>query len=441
MRLAASLFLVTALTAPSVALASVASLKEDLAAIEIELTWSAEREEADRVALTDPVITGDRLRIEAEHLLYDESTGGVTLVDARFFDRREAKGTQASAGELIARNVRSFHLVNQTEICDPRVDRDHSPAMIEMRGFTVTPDHQAARQVGAERFSMERIVLRSRVADDGSCVTFEEAAMEGVTSVSPGRDTATIESITMQADFDGRDTATFDFELLNLTAFDPSGRSVASLARMAVSTNVTGDMPESLPTDPGAAFDLLLRTSGNVDLEIRDLYFDAPPELGGQELRGHVVARLSLAEDAIDTELDFDIQGLARLHLDLGLQLLPEGQAGGLSAMMGDEPGLAAAERLAITRLRFSAADQGAVDIAEETAGMGREKIMAELRRRLAVAPQSLVEPTMSFVEAVLDGGAGFRADPPQPVALTQIIMTGMLQPNMLASILAISPE
>lgn len=310
-----------------------------------------------------------------------------------------------------------------------------------MRGFTVTPDSDSARQVGAERFSTERVVLRSRVAADGACVTFDEAVMEGLTSMSPGGDTATAERVSLRANVDGVNAAAFDFELLNLSAFDRTGRSVATLGRMAFATDVTGELPESVPTDPGEAFDLLLRTSGTVDLEFRDLFLETPEELGGGSMSGHVVARIQLDENAIDAELDTDIQGLARLQLDLGLRVLPEGETGGLSAMMGDVPGLAAAERLAVTRLRVSAADQGAVDIAEQTVGMGRDALLERLRRQLAVAPQALVEPTMSFAEGVLAGGAGFRAEPAQPVALTQIVMTGMLQPNMLGSILAISPE
>ena len=441
MRLAASLFLVTALTAPTVALASVTSLRDDLAAMDVILSWSEERQEGESTALTGAILKGNRLHVTADHLLYDERTGTVTLTDARFIDRRGETGAEASAGELIAQDVRSFHLLNQTDICDPREALDLSPATTELRGFTVVPDPRSTRHMGAERFSMDRLMVRSRVADDGSCITFDEAAMEGVTSMSPGGDTATIESISLRGDFDGTSAAAFDLELLNLEGFDPSGRQIATLGRVSISSNMTGDLPESFPTDPNKIFDLLLRTSGDLDLEIRDLYFEAPDELGGQELQGYVVARFHHAEDVIDTELDIDIQGLARLQLDLGLKVLPQGEGGGLSAMMGDEPGLAAAERLAITRLRFSAADQGAVDIAEQTAGMGRDEIMATLRRQLTVAPQSLLEPIMSFAEGVLDGGAGFRAEPAEPVALTQIMMTGIMQPNLLGALLAISPE
>src|SRR5690606_38917478 len=99
---------------------------------------------AGRAALSDPVIRGSRLRIDADHLLYDERTGEVTLVDARFIDRRGKTGAQASAGEVIARDVRSFHLVNETDICDPRAVGELEPAMTEMRGFTVTPDSDSA---------------------------------------------------------------------------------------------------------------------------------------------------------------------------------------------------------------------------------------------------------------------------------------------------------
>ena len=441
MRLAAYLFFVTALTAPTVGLASVTSLQNELAAMDVNLSWSEERQEAGRAALTEPVIRGNRLRIEAEHLLYDQDTGIVTLIDARFLDPRGATDAQASAGEFIARDVRSFHLLNETDICDPRATSDLIPAMTEMRNLTVVPGRPATRRMSAERFSMERLVVRSRVAADGACITVDDAAMEGVTSMSPGRDTATIESITLRVAYDGSSAAAFDLDLRDLAAFDPTGRPVASLGRMAFSTNVTGDLPDSFPRDPDAAFALLLRTTGSLDLEIRDLFLEAPDELGGQEMRGHVVAQFRHGEEAIDTELDVDIQGLARLHVDLGLKILPADAGGGLSAMLGDQAGLAALERLAVTRLRFSAADQGAVDIAEQTAGMGRDAILARLRGRLAMLPQSLLEPTMSFAAGVLDGGAGFRADPAQPVALTQIMMTGMLQPNLLASILAISPE
>jgi hypothetical protein len=441
MRLAASLFLATALTAPSVALASGASLRSDLAALDVALSWSEEREAGELVALSDPVIRGDRVQIEAEHLLYDRSTGEVTLADARFIDRRGANGTTASAGEMVADSPQAFRVVNKTEVCAPGHDGEFNPATIELRGFTVIPDPEVDGRMGAESFAMERLTVRMRVADDQSCVTLDEASILGVTSKSPGGDTATIETISMRSDMDGDSTAAFDFEMRNLTAFDPAGRTVASLGRMAVSTNVTGDFPETLPRDPRRAIDLLLRASGTVDLEISELFAEAPEELGGQTFRGHVVARLHSDDDAIDAELDIDISGLARLRLDLGLQVLPEGETANLSAMLGDIPGLAAAERLAVTRLHLSAADQGAVDIAEQTTGMGREDILTQLRGRLAVVPPPLIEPTMSFAEAVLDGGAGFRAQPAEPVALTQIMVTGMLQPNLLGSILAIVPE
>ncbi len=441
MRIAASLLLATALTAPAVALASGSALRDDLAAMDVTLSWSDEREEADGIALADAVIMGDRLQIEAEQLLYDPDTGEVTLTDVRFIDRRGETAAEASAQELIAQDAQSFHLVNETEICGSEATDDLHATMTEMRGLTVIPEQQSESRMGAERFAMDRVVARSRVAADGSCVTFDEAQIQGVTSVSPAGDTATIEAIDMRAAFDGQSAAAFDFDLRNLTATDAGGRAVASFGRMAISTNVTGDIPQSVPTDPGRAFDMLLRTSGTHDIEIRDLFVETPEEFGGDEMRGHIVARFAHNAEAIDTLLDIDVQGLARLNLDLGLVVQPEGTNGGLSAMLGDEPGLAAAERLAISRLRFSAADLGAVDIAEQNAGMGRDEIMAQLRRQLGRLPQPLIEPTTSFAEAVLDGGAGFRAEPPQPVALTQIIMTGMLQPQMLGSILAISAD
>jgi len=441
MRLAASLLVVTALTIPAVALASAAALQDELAAMDIQLSWSGEHQEAGRDALTAPTITGNRLRIEAEQLLYDQDTGIVTLIDARFLDQRGENDAQASAGEVIAQDVGSFHLVNETENCDPSATADLIPAVTEIRGLAVVPGQPSARRMSAESFSMERLVVRARVAADGSCITFDDAAMEGVTSMSPGGDTATIETVTLRTAYDGSNAAAFDLDLRNLAAFDKTGRSVASLGRMAFATTITGELPDSFPRDPGAAFDLLLRTSGNLDFEMRDLFLEAPDELGGQEMRGHAVARLRHGEEAIEADLDIDIKGLARLGLDLELKILPGDGSGGLSAMLGDQPGLAAAERLAVTRLRLAAADQGAVDIAEQTTGMGRDEILARLRAQLAVAPQVLVEPIMSFAAEVLDNGAGFRADPPQPVALTQIMMTGMLQPNMLGTILAISPE
>jgi hypothetical protein len=438
MRLAPLLF-ATALTAPSVAFASVATLRADLSAMNLQLSFSEEREEAGQAALSDPVITGSRLRIEADHLLYDDSTGTVTLIDARFHDPDEEVGAQATAGEVVARDARSFHLANETELCDPQAEVELSPAHTEIRGLTVTPDEVPERRASAESFAMEQVVLQTQVAADGACIVLDEMAMQGITSRSPRGDTATIESVVLRS-ANGTDARTIDMELQNLTAVDPEGATVAQLGRMTLTGDVRGALPEQMPTDPGRALDLLIRTQGSFGLEMHDLFLEAPEELGGEEMRGHVVARFDNTGDAIDAEIDMDISNLAQMRLDLGLRVMAQAESG-LAAMLGDEPWLSAVERLAIARLHFSAADRGAVDIAEETAGVGREDILARVRARLSAAPQPLVGPITTFVEGVLDGGAGFRAQPAQPVALTQLMMTGMLQPTMLGTVLNITAD
>ena len=441
MRFAATLLLATALTAPSVALASADQLANDLSAMGIEIFADDASHEGSRVLLEAPVLTGERIEIRAERLVYDPRDDTVTLQNARFTELHNRSAAPGTATEMVVQGLDALRMVNELDVCDPRAVSDYQETRVELHGLTVVPDDVTARQMGAERFSGDRVTLKARFAADGSCMTFDELGMQGVTTLSAERDMATMEAITLRAAYDGERTAALDFEMRQLSAFTAAGDRVASVGRAALTFSAEGPLPQSMPLDLNAAFDILIQNQASFSFDMREIFLDASEEFGGQPMNGHAAIHLRHADGQIDADIDADIRGLARLRLDLGLQVLPESAAVGLSTMVGPVPGLAAAERLAITRLRFAAADQGFADIAEGATGVSREQTLAQLRQQLNAAPQPLIEPVMGFATGVLNGGAGFRADPAQPVALTQLVMTGMLQPGLLGSILAISAE
>ena len=441
MRFAATLLLATALTAPSIALASTNSLEGGLTERGIDLAWEGQFREGVREVYDAPVLTGSRMQIRADRLIYDPRDDTVALFNVRFTDLRSPSGAPATASEMQAQGIDTLRMVNGQELCDPRRPLDLLSASNELRGLNVVTDDVEARRMGVERFASDRVEMNMRIARDGSCMLIDELNLQGVSTFSAERDTATIASVSLRNAYDGKRAAAFEFELRELTAFTGTGELVGSLGGMAMALDGEGILPQAMPADLNAVFDILTRNRASFSFEMREIFFEAPPEHGGQPMRGHATIALRHADGQIDADIDADIRGLARLRLDLGLQVLPESQSTGLSSMMGPVPGLAAAERLAITRLRFSAADQGFADIAEGATGISREQTLMQLRQQLNAAPQPLIEPVMGFATGVLNGGAGFRADPPQPVALTQLVMTGMLQPALLGTILAISPE
>lgn len=418
--------------------ASPATLEALLQGQDLSLSWQGETIRDDVTVLHAPVMTGTRLRITADRLAHDEASGAIVFTAGHIHDvSAPESGARVAFSEISFASADMLNVLSIDTLCQVFPGPVPVTGRVAFDDLMITPIHGQITLPG-ERVTMGRGALALTVASDLSCMRIDRLSLSGVQLTGADRSIVALDDVTMEVVQESADAADMDLALGRVSAFDPDGRFVGAIERVTSSWQMRNIEPLTGQEGTEIIIERLMDLEINMMTRVDGLFIEADDPHLATALAGHFQVDLQQGGGEIDLAVDMDIRGLMRTSIDLGLTILPAGQALGLSQLIGDAPGLAYAERLALRRLAFSAEDRGSLTIMESVTGRSEAELMTRLRGLLSSMPSVVATPVAAFMEAVLRGGAGFTAQPDAPVSLPQAVMTAMLQPDRLGALLAI---
>ena len=425
------------------ATASVSSLASGLEAMGVDISFDRETSDASRIILDGVRFASEEMSARASRLIYLPENGAIQIQELILGEPGQTD-VETAIRTLTATSTSVFALIALPDGCAYDADLDPAVEHIDMQDIQLATGASSGNLIRPEMITIGRLEGSFQSARGDACIHYRSFSASDISVAGSDRSTLDIGSFDFSTSLSDPSRIQASSRLENVTAIDAGSGLMMRVG--ALHFEVEGEsIPEDVELldqlDSAAAIQILENLSATMSLSMDSFFMQMPPEADVQDISGDAQFTLVQRDGKTDIDLEMDIRNVLSMGASLGLEITPTGQSMGLAALLEDVPGMGLIERLALRHLTFSLEDRGAAEFSQSVSGIGPAEMLLELEASLSNVPKEASDAILAFARDALSGGAAMRAAPPQPVALTHIAMTGLLQPALLGSILAMDRE
>lgn len=422
--------------APAMALSSATDLPLKLEDYGLDLSYTEMTSRDGNILLRDAMLAGEGVLLVADLLAYAPDTGLLRMRDVRITRPGESDVVMVVT-DVTSSSLSSLQWVLSPALCLAGEEIDPRAIQLTLDGVALRTSDAGLPGVPSEELRISRLNHSFHDSSDGSCRHMSAMAAEGITVRSADGAVLTIS----EAQYSSNRQSGADLDI-SLSARDISSADTLNGASLSVSSLGLSvfieEYPSGLRSSGLEVLSAYLGTSsGSVAFDLDGLRI-VEGTSGSNMVSGDAMLKLDFDRAGLTYEADVSLPGYLSFSSSAGIDFTSGEGGNSLSMLAGEVPGIELAGRLALREFDFALHDEGLLEILEPVSGYGPSQVRGQAESLTARMPAHISAPILEFITDIFQGGAALRAQPEAPISVTQVVMTGLLQPMMVPQILGL---